>query len=90
DRAVMAARHAFDKGPWGKTPALDRGRFLLKLSAAVIDRIDELADLESRDTGKPIRQGRADIVALARYLEFYGGAADKLTGETIPVATGFT
>ncbi len=90
ERAVMAARKAFDDGPWGKTPALDRGRFLLKLSAAVLDHIDELADLESRDTGKPIRQGRADIVALARYLEFYGGAADKLMGETIPVATGFT
>jgi aldehyde dehydrogenase (NAD+) len=90
DRAVKAARRAFDDGPWGKSTALERGRFLMKLSAAVLDRIEELADLESRDTGKPIRQGRADIQALARYLEFYGGSADKLMGETIPVAAGFT
>jgi aldehyde dehydrogenase (NAD+) len=48
-----------------------------------------LADLESRDVGKPLRQAKADVQALARYCEFYGGAADKLHGETIPYQDGF-
>ena len=48
------------------------------------------AELECRDTGKPIHQAKVDITACARYFEFYGGAADKLHGETIPYAEGFT
>ena len=51
---------------------------------------DELAALESRDTGKPARQGRADVVATMRYYEFYGGAADKIHGDTIPFLDGYT
>ncbi|MBV9567549.1 MAG: aldehyde dehydrogenase family protein, partial [Hyphomicrobiales bacterium] len=82
-RAVSAARRAFE-GAWGRLTAIERGRLLLKLSQAVLDRAAELAALESRDTGKPISQGKADVTALARYLEYYGSAADKLHGETIP------
>lgn len=88
-RAVVAARRAFDEGGWPATPAVERGRILSRLSALIREHEDELAALESRDTGKPLRQGRADIVAAARYFEFYGGAADKVTGETLPVQTGF-
>jgi aldehyde dehydrogenase (NAD+) len=83
DRAVAAARKAFD-GAWGRLTATERGRLLLKLADAVSLHAVELAALESRDTGKPISQGRADVTALARYLEYYGSAADKLHGETIP------
>jgi aldehyde dehydrogenase (NAD+) len=82
-RAVAAARRAFE-GAWGRLTATERGRLLLKLSQAVLAHAAELAALESRDTGKPISQGRADVNALARYLEYYGSAADKLHGETIP------
>ncbi len=82
-RAVTAARAAFE-GAWGRHTATERGRLLLKLSEAVTAHAAELAALESRDTGKPISQGRADVTALARYLEYYGSAADKLHGETIP------
>jgi aldehyde dehydrogenase (NAD+) len=89
DDAVATARAAFD-GAWGRMSAFERGRILSRLSALVAADAEALAALESLDTGKPIRQGRADIQALARYLEFYGGAADKLMGDTIPVATGFT
>ncbi|MEJ1161804.1 aldehyde dehydrogenase family protein [Prosthecomicrobium sp. N25] len=89
DHAVAAARTAFE-GPWGRTPAVERGRILSRLAALVEAHADELSALESRDTGKPLRQGRADMAALVRYLEFYGGAADKLMGDTIPVSTGFT
>ena len=62
----------------------------MKMSAITLARADELARLEALDVGKPLKQGRADAVALARYLEFYGGAADKVHGETIPFANGYT
>jgi aldehyde dehydrogenase (NAD+) len=83
DAAVAAARAAFD-GAWGRLTATERGRLLIKLAAAVEAEADALAILETRDNGKPLRQARADAVALARYLEFYGSAADKLHGDTIP------
>jgi aldehyde dehydrogenase (NAD+) len=89
DLAVRAARHAFDEGAWGKTTALDRGRMLSRLSALIIQHAGELAALESRDTGKPKSAGAADIAALARYFEYYGGAADKLHGEIVPYLDGY-
>jgi aldehyde dehydrogenase (NAD+) len=89
DAAVAAAQAALD-GPWGQLTAAERGRILLKMSALTLERADELARLEALDVGKPLKQGRADAVALARYLEFYGGAADKVHGETIPFANGYT
>ena len=89
DAAVAAAQQALD-GDWGRLTAAERGRLLLKMSALVLEQADELARLEALDVGKPLRQGRADAVALARYLEFYGGAADKVHGETLPFANGYT
>ncbi|MEZ5740322.1 MAG: aldehyde dehydrogenase family protein [Burkholderiaceae bacterium] len=95
--AVAAARRAFDgsggwpmRGPWGAMPAAERGRLLLRLAVRLADHRDELAELESRDTGKPTRQAIADASALARYFEFYGGAADKLHGQTLPYQDGYT
>ncbi len=87
DAAVGAARAAFD-GAWGRRTATERGRVLSRLSALVALHHAELAELECRDTGKPIQQARVDITACARYFEYYGGAADKLHGETIPYAQG--
>src|SRR4051794_20561463 len=87
DAAARAAQAAFD-GEWGRAPAAQRGRVLLALAAAVRDRAEELAELESLDTGKPVGQARADVATAARYLEYYGGAADKLLGETIPSEDG--
>ncbi|MFY9512426.1 MAG: aldehyde dehydrogenase family protein [Rubrivivax sp.] len=89
DAAVQAAQAALD-GDWGRLTAAERGRLLLKMSALVLEQADMLARLEALDVGKPLKQGRADAVALARYLEFYGGAADKVHGETIPFANGYT
>lgn len=89
DRAVRAAREAFDQGAWGKTSALDRSRLLLRLGALILRDVERLAQIEARDTGKPASVARADIVALARYFEFYGAAADKLHGETIPYLDGY-
>jgi aldehyde dehydrogenase (NAD+) len=89
DRAVRAARAAFH-GAWGRLSAVDRGRLLRRWGDAVEAHADELARLESQDTGKPLKQARADAIALARYLEFYSGAADKLHGQTIPYQDGYT
>jgi aldehyde dehydrogenase (NAD+) len=86
---VCAARSAFE-GPLGRLTATERGRLLCRLGEAVAARVDELGVLESRDTGKPLGQGRTDMVATARYFEFYGTAADKLHGETIPFLNGYT
>ena len=89
DAAVAAARAAFE-GEWGRLAAFERGRLLAALGQAVLAHGDELTALETLDVGKPARQARNDVVALARYLEFYGGAADKLHGETIPFLPGYT
>lgn len=89
DRAVKAAHTAMD-GAWGRMPAVERGRLLTKLAHAVVANHDELVRLEAMDTGKPLKQAKADIVALSRYFEFYGGACDKLHGDTIPYLDGYT
>ena len=89
DAAVAAAQAAL-AGPWGELSATERGRVLMAISTRVLAQADTLARLEALDVGKPLKQGRADAVALARYLEFYAGAADKVMGDTIPFAAGFT
>ena len=83
DAAVEAASQAL-AGEWGKLTATERGRLLAKLAELITERVDELARIEALDVGKPLKQGRADAVAMARYMEFYAGAADKVMGETIP------
>jgi aldehyde dehydrogenase (NAD+) len=88
DAAVHAAQAAL-AGTWGQHTATERGRVLMRMGALVLEQADELARLEALDVGKPLKQARADAVALARYLEFYGGAADKVTGDTLPFANGY-
>jgi aldehyde dehydrogenase (NAD+) len=87
--AVAAARKAFAEGAWGRLTAVERGRLMMKLGQSILDHFDELADLEARDTGKPMKQARADITAAARYFEYYGAAADKVHGETVPFLDGY-
>ena len=87
--AVAAAERAL-KGPWGKLTATERGRLMMRLSDLIRSRVEELAQIEAIDVGKPLKQGRADALAMARYMEFYGGAADKVMGETIPYLDGYT
>ena len=89
DAAVVAARDALDSD-WGKLTATERGRILSKLGTLVLENVDQLAALEATDVGKPLTQARNDAVALARYMEFYGGAADKVMGQTIPYLDGYT
>ncbi len=87
DAAVAAARAAFETH-WAKTPAVERGRHLARLGALMAASAEELAELESRDTGKPLKQSRVDAVVATRYFEFYAGAVDKLMGDTIPFLPG--
>ncbi|MGA1180196.1 MAG: aldehyde dehydrogenase family protein [Marivivens sp.] len=88
--AAIGAAYAAREGAWGRMTALERGRLLTRFGRLVLSRVEDLAFLEARDVGKPLTQARADAVALARYLEFYGGAADKIMGETIPYLDGYT
>ena len=89
DAAVRAARAAVD-GAWGRLAPVEKGRRLMALSRAILDHAEELAWIEARDCGKPMKQARADAAACARYFEFYAGAPDKLHGETIPYTPGYT
>ena len=88
DQAVVAARRAFE-GSWGQTTPVDRGRVLSKIGASILDHVEALTALEAADTGKPLTQARNDVIACARYFEFYGGSVDKLHGETLPYLNGY-
>jgi betaine-aldehyde dehydrogenase len=85
DRAVQAARTAFDEGPWKDATAQDRGRVLFKLAQIVRDRADELAEIETRNSGKPIVESEFDMSDVATCFEYYGGLATKIHGEVLPV-----
>jgi aldehyde dehydrogenase (NAD+) len=85
DAAVSAAREAFPD--WRDTDPVERGQALYRVAELVRDRADELAELETRDQGKPLSQARSDILSAARYFEYYAGSADKLEGTSVPVGT---
>ena len=86
DRAVAAARKAFEKGPWTKMTARERGRLLYKLADLIELHIDELAALETLDNGKPINDTRnIDLPLAVEAYRYYAGWADKIEGRTIPV-----
>src|SRR5262252_4557276 len=76
DRAVNAARAAFDSGPWPQTTAQDRGRILFKLAEKIRQNLPAIAELECRNTGKPIVEAEYDIADVATCFEYYGGLAN--------------
>ncbi len=83
--AVDVASKAFDEGAWPRTPARLRGRVLTKASLLIRERLEDLARLEARNGGKPIGSARAEIDIVANVFEYWGGAANKIFGETIPI-----
>lgn len=89
EAAARAAASAYT-GAWGQLAPVEKGRALARVSRAIADHAEELALLEARDCGKPLKQARADAAACARYFEFYAGACDKLHGATIPYPAEFT
>src|SRR5438093_5954813 len=88
-RAVQGARAALESKTWGGLAPAERGRIMIRIAQAIRERAEELATLESRDNGKPLRQARTDVQVAARYFEFFAGIADKIMGNTIPLGPGF-
>src|SRR5260370_37400031 len=85
DSAVKAARAAFDSGPWRQTSAADRGRLLYKLAEKIRANAAALAELECRNSGKPIVEAEYDIADAATCFEYYRGLANKVLGHVNPV-----
>ena len=88
DKAILAAQRAFPK--WSRMAAMDRGRILLKLADLIEANAEQLAQLESLDTGHPIRDSRIlDVPRTAVTYRYFGGMADKFQGDVVPVEAGF-
>jgi aldehyde dehydrogenase (NAD+) len=86
DKAVKAARRAFEKGPWRKMSARERGRCLYKLADLIEQNMNELAALETLDNGKPLKDSMtADLPLVIDCYRYYAGWADKIEGKTIPI-----
>jgi aldehyde dehydrogenase (NAD+) len=89
DLAVKAARKALESGPWPKMDAADRGRLLYKLADLVEQNAQELAALESLNSGKTINDSQSDLQGVVNHLRYYAGWADKIEGRTVPVRGDF-
>ncbi|MGI8587475.1 MAG: aldehyde dehydrogenase family protein [Chloroflexia bacterium] len=89
DKAVAAARAAFDGGKWPRTSAARRGSIMIKIAEIMRKRSDEIAHLEVMNNGKAISQARAELSQAIEDFEFYAGAATKVMGQTIPVPGTF-
>src|SRR5580693_5823990 len=85
NRAVAAAKAAFEEGPWATTTAQERGRVLFRLADKVRQNLPALAELECRNTGKPIVEAEFDLNDVATCFEYYGGLATKVVGYVNPV-----
>lgn len=85
NRAVAAARAAFDSGPWPQTTAQERGRILFRLAERIRKESPMLAELEARNSGKPIVEAEYDIADVATCFEYYGGLSTKVLGHVNPV-----
>src|ERR1039457_5554959 len=85
DRAVAAAKDAVENGPWANSTAQERGRVLFKLADAVRQSTAALAELEARNSGKPIVEAEYDMADVATCFEYYGGLATKVSGHVNPV-----
>jgi phenylacetaldehyde dehydrogenase len=90
DRAVRAARQAFDDGPWGAMTPSDRGRIIWRIGDLILEHADELAQLESLDNGKPYAVARAaDIPLAADLFHYMAGWATKIEGNTISISVPY-
>jgi acyl-CoA reductase-like NAD-dependent aldehyde dehydrogenase len=87
DRAVQAARRAFEAGAWAEMSGADRGNLLWRVADLIEQHADELAELETLDNGKPLRAARhGDLPQAVKHFRYYAGWASKLEGSTIPVS----
>ncbi len=87
NRAVSAARAAFEIGPWSRMAPAERGKLMWKLGDLIEERLEEFAQLESLDNGKPLKVARAaDVPLSAEHFRYYAGWATKIEGNTIPIS----
>ena len=84
DRAVRAAREAFDEGPWGAMTGTERARLLRRLAELIAENAESIARVETTDNGKLLREMGGQMKALPEWYYYFAGAADKIHGETIP------
>jgi aldehyde dehydrogenase (NAD+) len=84
DRAVRAAREAFDEGPWGKMIGSERARLMRRLAELIAENAESLAVVESTDNGKLLREMGGQLGSLPEWYYYFAGAADKIQGDTIP------
>jgi acyl-CoA reductase-like NAD-dependent aldehyde dehydrogenase len=89
DLAVAVARESFDQGVWRGLRPLERGRVMMKIADGLLARRDELAQIITRDSGKPLRDAYYEVDCSARFFEFYGGFCDKMQGSSIPLGPGW-
>src|SRR5262249_51363029 len=85
EKAIKAARKAFDQGPWPRQTALERAQFLFKLADKIDEHADELAELETLNGGKPLREAKYDMGDAANCFRYYAGLITKPTGQTMDV-----
>ena len=91
DLAVKAARKAFESGPWSSMSSSDRGKLIYKVGDLILDKLNELAELESLDNGKPISVARvADVPLAADIFHYMSGWATKIHGDTISISVPYT
>ncbi len=88
DRAVAAARRAFDRDAWPRLPPTERGRVIRAIADGIRRELDFIADVETRSGGKTIADSQNEVSAAARVFDYYAGAMDKYFGETIPLGEG--
>jgi phenylacetaldehyde dehydrogenase len=90
DRAVGAARRAFESGPWRRLTSSERGRLIWRIGDLILEHADELAELESLDNGKPRAVARvADVPLSADLFHYMAGWTTKLEGNTIPISVPY-
>ncbi|MFQ5426933.1 MAG: aldehyde dehydrogenase [Gaiellales bacterium] len=85
DRAVRAAREAFDRGPWSTSTPRERGKLMRRLATLLAENAESLAETETRDNGKLLREMRGQCAALPEWYEYFAEAADKVCGDVISV-----
>jgi phenylacetaldehyde dehydrogenase len=91
DRAVKAARAAFETGPWSKLTASERGRLIWKVAELIEENLEEFAELETLDNGKPLKVARAaDVPLAAELFRYMAGWTTKIEGNTIPLSVPYT
>ena len=89
DAAVQAARACLDSKEWRDLPARKRGALLFRLADLLEQRSKELADVETKNNGKPLFESKIDVAMAIETVRYYAGWADKLTGDTLPVSGNF-